>query len=98
MKKIFVFALALMISICFSATGYSQDKPEAVPAKPAVAADSPAAPEKTQVKKTPAKKTTKKKPAKKKKKPAAKKPVEKPAANPAEKSAEPAKPAEPTKN
>jgi outer membrane biosynthesis protein TonB len=98
MKKIFVFALALIISICFAATGFSQDKPEAVPTKSGVATDTPAAPEKAQAKKAPAKKTTKKKPAKKKQKPAAKKPAEKPAAKPAEQPAESAKTAEPAKN
>lgn len=94
MKKICIFVFALIISFCFVATGYSQEKPEATPVKPAVAADTPAAPEKVQAKKTPAKKTTKKKPAKKKQKPATKKPAEKPA----EKPVEPAKTAEPAKN
>lgn len=98
MKKICIFVFALIIGVCFVATGFSQEKPEAAPAKPAVAADTPTAPEKAQTKKAPAKKATKKKPAKKKQKPAAKKPAEKPAAQPAEKPAEPPKPAEPAKN
>jgi hypothetical protein len=95
MKKICVFVFTLIIGVCFTVTGYCQEKPEATPAKPAVAADTPVTPEKVQTKKTPTKKTTKKKTTKKKKKTAAKKTVEKPAAKPVEKSVEPAKPAEP---
>jgi Skp family chaperone for outer membrane proteins len=98
MKKFCILVFALVIGVCFAATGFSQEKPEAAPVKPAVAADTPAAPEKAQAKKTPVKKKTKKKPAKKQQKPAAKKPAEKPEAKPVEKPAEPAKPTEPAKN
>jgi hypothetical protein len=66
MKKVLMFALALVITVAFVTTGFTQDKPAAPPDKPA------AAPEKATKEKAPKeKKARKEKAAKKEKKEAA---------------------------
>jgi hypothetical protein len=92
MKKAVIYVVALLIGIVFAGTGVTQDKPEAAPAKSAVAGDTTAAPEKAKTKQTKPKKAKKKttKKSAKKAKTQAKKPVEKPS--------EPAKAEEPAKN
>jgi hypothetical protein len=99
MKKIIMCMFTLIIGVCFTATGLSQEKTEAVAAKPAVAADTSSVPEKAQTKKTTAKKTTKKKTTKKKQKASSKKSVTKKASSkPAEKPVDQPQQAEPAKN
>ncbi len=77
MKKLVLFVFAIMISVVFAGTGFTQDKPAAAPEKPAAAA------EKKDEKKA-EKKAKKDKKADKKAEKKEAKPEEKPAA-PAEK-------------
>jgi hypothetical protein len=76
MKKVLMFALALLITAAFVTTGFTQDKPAAAPAPEKAAA---AAPEKAKEKAPKAKKA----PKEKKEKKEVKKDAEKPAAAPA---------------
>jgi len=73
MKKVAMIVLAVLISVAFVTTGFTQDKPAAAPDKPAAAPDKPVKADK------PAKEKKAKK-AKKEKKEAAPKAEEKPAA------------------
>jgi outer membrane biosynthesis protein TonB len=75
MKKVLMFALALLITAAFVTTGFTQDKP-AAPAPEKAAA----APEKAKEKAPKAKKAPKEKKEKKEMKKEMEKPMEKPAA------------------